>query len=132
MGGGNLRAILLCLKGMSRRLPACIFRSAEDGGGRGHDKPAALKTGMRRKDGERACKHTLGSSVLGEPIASQYTAVFNARKMSSGSRKEPGSFWEFQGGLPTLIAGSLVGTGRGCAALMGNRLWLGTSFSWTV
>lgn len=35
--GGNLRVILFCLKGMSCRLPACIFRSAEDGGGNGHD-----------------------------------------------------------------------------------------------
>lgn len=81
---------------MSCRLPARIFRSAEDGGGRGRDRPTALKTGMRRKDSEwRACKHTLGSSIS-EPWASHYTVVLNTRRVSLGSRKEPGSFGEFQ------------------------------------
>lgn len=49
---GKLRVILFCLKGMSCRLPAYIFRSAEDGRWRreeGTAMTAALKTRMSMK-----------------------------------------------------------------------------------
>lgn len=58
---GNLRVILFCLKGMGCRLPAYIFRSAEDGGWRreeGLAMTAALKTRTSMKHSE-GFVHTL-------------------------------------------------------------------------
>lgn len=70
----------------------CIFRSAKDGGGRGHDRPAALKTGMKRKDSEWSVNIPWAHLSLSHEHLTTLLC-----SMQGGCRQDPGknlgAFW---------------------------------------